>query len=259
MQIVKVVEQKGGMFKIVMDDGDSFKAHEESLVRYRLMKGAEFDEAEYGRIMQAIQYDQAYVDALKHISYKLRSISEMREYLSEDYGPDVISETIHRLKGEGYLNDSHYAEALKNTMLNTSDKGPGSLVRELKKHQIDQDIIMRTADAFDSEIDNERMNRIKARELKKHKGAYRQFRMKLHEKLYQKGYNKDHMDMITFDDDEFDETSHFEKDFEKYYNKHMKMDGSYAARQKLVQALMRRGYNYDMIQEKLGGIDDEFI
>ncbi|HIW12412.1 MAG TPA: RecX family transcriptional regulator [Candidatus Salinicoccus stercoripullorum] len=259
MQIEKVVEQKGGMFKIVMDNGDYFQAHEESLVRYRLMKGAEFDESEYERIMQAIQYDRAYVDALKYISYKLRSISEMRKYLSEDYTPGVISETVHRLKDEGYLNDSHYAEALKNTMLNTSDKGPGSLVRELKKHQVDQDIIMRTADAFDSEIDSERMNRIKSRELKRHKGAYRQFRMKLQEKLYQKGYNKDHMDMIAFDEDEFDETSHFEKDFEKYYNKYMKREGSYAARQKLIQALMRRGYNYDMIREKLGGIDDEFI
>ncbi len=259
MHIAKVVELKRGMFKIVMDNGNSFKAHEESLVRYRLIKGAELDEEEYDRILEAIQYDRAYVDALKYISYKLRSINEMKTHLDENYGAEIISQTIHRLKDEGYLNDSHYAEALKNTMLNTSDKGPGVFSRELKKHQIEENIINPMVAKFDAEIDEARMNRIKAKELKRHKGAYRQFKMKLQEKLYQKGYDKDHMGMISFEDDEFDETSHFEKDFEKYYNKHMKKDGSYASKQKLIQALMRRGYNYDMIQEKLGGIDDEFI
>lgn len=252
MQIVKVMELKRGMFKIVMDNGDSFKAHEESLVRYRLIKGAEIDDEEYERIQQAIQYDKAYVDALKYISYKLRSIDEMRKHLTEDYEPEVISRTIHRLEDEGYLNDRHYSEALKNTMLNTGDKGPGALQRELKKHQIDEEIINGMVDVFDSEVDAARMNRIKDKELKKHKGAYRQFKMKLQEKLYQKGYNKDHIGMISFEDDDFDEASHFEKDFEKYYNKYMKKDGSYASKQKLIQALMRRGYNYAMIQEKLG-------
>lgn len=259
MRVAKVVELKRGMFKIVMDNGDSFKAHEESLVRYRLITGTEFDEAEYNRVLNAIQYDKAYVDALKYISYKLRSVSEMRKHLNEDYEAEIVSQTIHRLKDEGYLNDSHYAEALKNTMLNTGDKGPTALQRELKKHQVDEDIIVRMVNIFDSEIDAERMNKIKDKELKRHKGAYRQFKMKLQEKLYQKGYTKDHMGMISFDDDAFDEQSHFEKDFEKYYNKYMKKETTHASRQKLIQALMRRGYDYGMIQEKLGGIEDEFI
>src|SRR5699024_12750235 len=102
---------------------------------------------------------------------------------------------------------------------------------------------MLTADAFDSEIDSERMNRIESRELKRHKGAYRQFRMKLQEKLYQKGYNKDYMDIIAFDEDEFDETSHFEKDCDKYDNKYMNREGSYAARPKLIKSPMRKSRN----------------
>src|SRR5699024_9403376 len=93
---------------------------------------------------------------------------------------------------------------------------------------------------------------------KHHKGAYRQFKMKLFEKLYQKGYDKAHMELISFDDD-FDEELYFEKDFEKYYNKHMKKGSTPASKQKLIQALMRKGYNYDMILEKLGGIEDGFF
>lgn len=258
MRIEKVSLLKQGFYKIVMDNGDSFKAHEESIVRYRLISGAEFDTEEYSRILESIQYDRAYVQSLKYISYKLRSVYELMNYLGEDYGTEVIDQTVQRLKDEGYLNDKRYGEALKNTLLNTTDKGPGALKRELIKHHIDEDIVTEMVRLFDREVDEERMNRIKEKLLKRHKGAYRQFRMKLFEKLHQKGYDQSHMELISFDDD-FDEELYFEKDFEKYYNKHMKKGSTPASKQKLIQALMRKGYNYDMILEKLGGIEDGFF
>lgn len=258
MRIEKVSLLKQGFYKVEMDNGDSFKAHEESIVRYRLISGAELEPEEYNRVREAIQYDRAYVQSLKYISYKLRSIHELENHLSEDYDESIIAQTVYRLKDEGYLNDERYGEALKNTMLNTTEKGPGALKRELIKHHIDEDIVVDMVTLFDREIDEERMNKIKDKLLKRHKGAYRQFKMKLFEKLYQKGYDKSHMELISFDDD-FDEESHFEKDFEKYYNKYMKKGSVPDSKQKLIQALMRRGYNYDMIQEKLGGIEDGFF
>lgn len=256
MQIKKVALLKNSMYEVHMDDGTSFKAHEESVVKYRLIPERILETDEYNQVLEAIQYDQAYVKALGYISYKLRSESEMRKYLVEDYHPEMIDKTIQRLREEGYVNDAHYAKALKNTMVATTDKGPFALERELKKHRIDEAVIRENVDAFSREVDEERMNKLKDKQLKRHKGAYRQFRMKLTEKLYQKGYGKAHIDMIDFDDD-YDETAHFDKDFEKYFNKYRKKETGHAMKQKLIQALMRKGYGYDLIQEKLGGIDDE--
>ncbi|MFB9861591.1 RecX family transcriptional regulator [Salinicoccus siamensis] len=256
MQIKKVARGKKGMYDIQMDDGSSFKAHEESVVKYRLIPERILGEEEYNEVLSAIQFDAAYVRALGYISYKLRTIHEMRKYLAEDYAPVMIDETIKRLEEEGYLNDAHYAEALKNTMLATTDKGPHALERELKKHKVHPDIIRENVEKFSAQIDPERMNKLKDKQLKRHKGSYQQFKMKLTEKLYQKGYTGGHLAMIDFDDD-YDEDVHFNRDFEKYLRRYQKKETGYALKQKLIQAMMRKGYTYDSIQEKLGGLDDE--
>ncbi|QQD85081.1 MULTISPECIES: RecX family transcriptional regulator [Jeotgalicoccus] len=256
MEIRRIVKQKKEMYQVYFDDGRTLKVHEESLVRYMLIPGKVIEEDEFEALTTSIQFDQAYTKGLKFISYKLRSIQEMYYYLIEDFDNDIVKETINRLTNEGYLNDDQYAVAFRNTLLNTTDKGPGHLVRELKKQGIEEDIIMREKAYFDDLIDAERMNKLKHKFLKSHRGSYMQFKQKLQEKLIQRGYQKHHMEMIIFDDD-FDEEHYFEKDFEKYYNKYQRKESGYKLKQKMIAAMMSKGYPYDKISEKLGGIDDE--
>ena len=256
MEIKRIVKQKKEMYQVHFDDGRTLKVHEESLVRYMLMPGKVIEDDEFEALTKSIQFDQAYTKALKYISYKLRSNQEVYRYLSEDFEDNIVKETLTRLTDEGYLNDDQYAIALRNTLLNTTDKGPGHLVRELKKQGLSEHIIMRETDAFDGLIDDERMNKLKDKFLKSHRGSYMQFKQKLQEKLIQRGYQKHHMEMIVFDDD-FDEKHYFEKDFEKYYNKYRRKESGYKLKQKMIAAMMSKGYPYDKISEKLGGIDDE--
>ena len=86
MKIKRIVKLKREMYDVLFDDGQSIKVHEESLVRYVLIPGKELDESEFNEIVQNIQYDQAYVAAIKYISYKIRSVKEMFDYLNEDSG-----------------------------------------------------------------------------------------------------------------------------------------------------------------------------
>lgn len=256
MEIKKVESEKNNMFTVYLDNGTSFSAHEESVVRYRLISGRMLEEYELDEIYEGIIYDEAYITALKYISYKLRSKFETEQYLMDDYPGDVIHHTIERLTEEGYINDRRYSEALKNTMFNTTQKGPLHLKNALRKKGISQTLIDEQVRAFDLSVDEERVNKIKDKELKKYKGAYRQFKMKLKEKMMARGYMAHHFEMITFDDD-FDDTSFFEKDFEKYYNKYRRRESGYQLKSKLIQSLLRKGYNYQMIEKKLGGIENE--
>ena len=255
MKIKRIVKLKREMYDVLFDDGQSIKVHEESLVRYVLIPGKELDEEEFNEIVQNIQYDQAYVTAIKYISYKIRSIKEMGDYLSEDYEMEIVSQTIYRLQDEGYLNDENYARSLRNTLLNTTDKGPGHLQRELKKHQIPENTIYEETQAFDELVDSERMNKLKDKFLRTHRGSYSQFKQKLREKLTLRGYRSHHFELIDFDDD-FDEGSYFEKDFEKYYNRYQKKESGFKLKQKMIAAMMSKGYAYDKISEKLGGMND---
>lgn len=259
MKIQKVEAAKKQMFIVHLSDGQKFRAHEESVVRYRLISGRELDEGELDEIMEGISYDEAYIKALKYISYKLRSKYEVEQYLLDgDFMEQVAAHTVDRLMQEGYIDDKRYAEALKNTMLNTTLKGPGLLQRELKKHRLNQFLIDEAVRDFDDSIDAERMNKIKDKELKKYKGAYRQFQMKLKEKMMVKGYMNHHFELIDFNDD-FDDTSFFEKDFEKYYDKYRTRESGWKLKSKLIQSLLRKGYNYQLIEEKIGGIEDEIF
>lgn len=255
MKIKRIVKLKREMYDVLFDDGQSIKVHEESLVRYVLIPGKELDEEEFKEIVQNIQYDQAYVAAIKYISYKIRSNKEMKDYLDKDFEAGIVSRTIYRLQDEGYLNDENYARSLRNTLLNTTDKGPGHLRRELKKQQIPERIIIEEVASFDELIDAERMNKLKDKFLRTHRGSYVQFKQKLREKLTLRGYSNHHFELINYDDD-YDEDTYFEKDFEKYYNKYQKKDSGFKLKQKMIATMMGKGYAYDKISEKLGGMND---
>lgn len=256
IKIGKVKRRKNGLYDVDFSNGDKMTVHEESLVRHRLISDRQMTEEELKEIFEAVQYDHAYVAALKYISYKLRSLNEIRKYLSEEYESYVVNDVVERLMDENYVNDEMYSEALKNTMLNTSDKGPKLLEMELKKHRIDEDIIMRKCGEFNDLIDSERMNKIKNKEFKKYKGSKRQFSLKLQEKLMTKGYHKEHFDMIDFDDD-FDETPYFERDFEKTFRRYRSKYTGFDLKQRMTAAMLRKGYGYDLIQKKIGEMTDE--
>lgn len=256
IKIDKVSQRKNNLYDVHFSNGEKLAVYDESLVRHRLLSGRELTEEELKEIYEAVQYDQAYVGALKYISYKLRSLNEISNYLSEEYEPYVVKDVVRRLMDENYVNDEIYSEALKNTMLNTSDKGPKLLEMELKKHRVDEGIIMRKTGEFSDLVDAERMNKIKDKEFKKYKGSKRQFSLKLQEKLMNKGYYKEHTDMIDFNDD-FDETPYFERDYEKIYRRYKSKYDGFKLRQKLTEALLRKGYSFDLIQEKTGEMTDE--
>lgn len=256
IKIDKVSKRKNGLYDIDFSNGDKMTVHDESLVRHRLISGRQMTEDELKEIFEAVQYDYAYVAALKYISYKIRSLNEIRKYLSEEYESYVVRDVVDRLMDENYINDELYSEALKNTMLNTSDKGPKLLEMELKKHKVDEDIILRKTSEFNDLIDSERMNKIKNKEFKKYKGSKKQFALKLQQKLMNKGYYKEHFDMIDFDDD-FDETPYFERDFKKTFKRYGSRYAGIDLKQKLTGALLRKGYSYDLIQEKIGEMTDE--
>src|SRR5699024_9965768 len=128
MTIKCIVKLKLAMYDVLFDDGQSIKVHEESLVSYVLITGKELEEEEFNEIVQNIQYDQAYVAAIKYISYKIRSNKEMTDYLSEDYEAEIVRQTIYRLQNEGYLNEDR-----KSTRLNSSHVSISYAVFCLKK------------------------------------------------------------------------------------------------------------------------------
>lgn len=257
MKVERVVQLKNNFYDVYFSDQSKLKVHEESLVKYELLPGRIISEDMLDNIKTSIEFDRAYIKAIQYISYKIRSTQEVIDYLKDDYTVDIINQTIIRLKEERYIDDAHYATSLSNTIFNTTDKGPKHLERKLFEKNIDENIIVEEVERFNDKVDKGRIQRITQKELKKYKGSSSHFEMKLRQKLMRDGYTNAHFDFIP-SDIQFDDTDYFEKEFEKYYNRLKRKHEGFQLKQKLTASLMRRGFSYDQINEKLEGIEDEF-
>src|SRR5699024_9017627 len=241
MKVERVVQLKNNFYDVYFSDQSKLKVHEESLVKYELLPNSEIDEETLKEIKTSIEYDRAYIRAIQYISYKIRSKQEIIDNLSEFYSNDVIKKKTdrlekedyiddkhyersinntkrYRLEKEGYIDDEHYARSLNNMIFNKSDKGQKHLERKLFEKNINENIIINEVEHFNEKVDNERIQRITQKELKKYKGSSNHFTMKLKKKLVRDGYTSENFELIP-DDIHFDDTDYFEKEFEKYYNR----------------------------------------
>ena len=259
MKIQALEKLDRGLYDVRFTDGSLMKMHEETVVRFQLLPGKTVDTEELKSIQDQLNIDQAYIKAIQYISYKLRSEHEINKYLEEDYTEAVRLEVIGRLKEENYINDTKYAEALMETMYKTTIKGPGELRRSLKDHRVDEEIIQNYVHEFDTRIDSERMNYLKDKALKRHKGSMRQFKQKFRLTMTNKGYFSHHLALVNYDDEaeNFDELINLEKDFDKAYKNYKRKFSGYELKSRVLQALARKGYAYDYIQDNLGGKLDE--
>ena len=258
MKVTKLTALKNNYFKVEFDNKESLRVHEEGLIKHTLYNGKELTEEEFERVKTSLNYDQAYIKAIQYISFKLRSKHEIETYLYDDFSEEIINHTIERLVSENYINDRLYAEALKNTMLNTTDKGPLLFKKELEKKRVSNEIIDVEVSDFILKIEPERIEKIRDKELKRYKGAKSLFKQKFLTRLMTKGYTNDFLEYVSldvgFNDEEF-----FEKDFEKYYNKHARKFRGHELKNRVIRSLLGRGYGYSQIDEKLGSIEDEFV
>ena len=255
MEIRKLNKQDDGLYEVTFLNGESLTLHEETVIRLQLLPGKIVDADLLENIEIQKNIDQAYIRALRFISYKLRSSHEITQHLEKEFEPDVIAEVKQRLEQEGYINDATFAEALMQTMFKTTIKGPNELKKQLIKHKINSDIIEKKVNQFDSRIDESRMNKLKEKALKRHKGSYQLFQQKFKATMIEKGYYSHHLEMINFNEqtETFDEIYNLERDYEKSYNKYQKKFSGYDLKVRILQALARKGYPYDFIQEHLGG------
>ncbi len=255
MEIRKVSKQDDSLFEVAFTNGETLTLHEETVIRLQLLPGKTIDADLLKDIEIQKNIDQAYIRALRFISYKIRSSHEISQHLEEEFEPDVIAEAKSRLKQEGYINDDTYAEALMQTMFKTTIKGPNALKQQLIKHKVNQEVREKYVTQFDDKIDESRMNKLKDKALKRHKGSHRLFQQKFKATMIEKGYYPHHLEMIDFNEQSgtFDEVHNLERDYEKSYNKYQRKFSGYDLKVRILQALARKGYPYDFIQEHLGG------
>jgi regulatory protein len=158
--ITKLEAQKRNSRRVsVFLDGDfAFGMDARLAIELGLRKGRTLDRAELERIARAEEKSRAKHYSLDFLSYRARSIWEVRDRLARrGHGGEIIDEVIDELRREGLLDDEDFARRWAGDRMKNKPIGERLLRRELRLKRIDGEIIDRVAAAAYRDLSTERV------------------------------------------------------------------------------------------------------
>ncbi|MGB3890032.1 MAG: recombination regulator RecX [Priestia megaterium] len=266
--VTKITTQKnsGERYNVYLDYGKGeefgFGVDENVLIKYDLKKGRELDEFELTEIQYADDEKKAYNLAITYLSYRMRSEKEVHDYLKKkEINSTIIQQVIQKLVSHRYLNDEEFAKAFVLTQMNTTSKGPNVIQRELKEKGISDSIITLSL----CEYPEEQQIQTAVKLIEKLKGKYKKLsqvmmKQKMEQALAVKGYS------FSIIQEAFQRTNTEKESDEawealqyqgmKAHRRFLKYEG-WEYKQKMKQALYRKGFSIDQIQSFLDSIEEE--
>ncbi len=141
---IKKQKKSDQRFSVYIDDSFAFGVGDLELSASSLRVGAELSIEEVAEWKERTEANRAYFQGLFFLSFRLRSVYEMREYLKrKDWDAVVIDLTVSRLADEGHLDDLGFAKAWIQTR---------QLQRSRSKSHLRSELMMKQAD-FDFPVD----------------------------------------------------------------------------------------------------------
>lgn len=114
---------------------------------FGLRRGQELDEAQLEALQRAEQQRRAYHDALRLISYRPRSVAEIRRRLErKGYSEAQIEAAVDRLQEIDLLDDQAFARLWVENRLALRPRGRRALYSELRKKGVSSTIIEQVLD-----------------------------------------------------------------------------------------------------------------
>lgn len=154
MEIIKYIKKGNGNYQILFDNNKKINLSEDIILKYNLLYKKEIDEYLLSDIILENNKYDIYNKCVKYISVRLRSIKEIREYMErKEIDNETIDNIINKLLENKLLDDDIFTKAFINDKLNFTTMGPYRIELELKKHNIDHDIIYK----YISMIDKDRL------------------------------------------------------------------------------------------------------
>lgn len=264
--IKKITVQKKNKerYNVFFDDGKdgqyAFSISEDIFIKYHLRKGMVLEEEQLADIFYHEEIQKAYNQAIQYLSYRMRSIKEVEDYLQDKgYGGNAIEEVVRRLTDRKYLDDREFAFAYVKTHMNTSDKGPILIKDGLRKKGIHPVLIEESLEIFTSEEKLEKAMKLCNKQIVKNKAdSAKQLKSHLQMLLVRKGYEQDtihkavaiSMENVSNQRDEEAIQIQGEKALKKY-----KLESPEKRNMKIKQFLYRKGFQLADIEKYLSSQD----
>ncbi|MDF2605941.1 MAG: recombination regulator RecX [Bacillales bacterium] len=263
--ITKIEVQKNSKdrFNIYIDKGNGeefgFGVDSYVLANHQLTKGKVIDDLDLEEIIYSDSIRKAYNKAINYLSSKKRTTKEIRSKLQDDdYSISVIDEVLNKLISQKYINDGDYSDSFVRTQMKISKIGPRNIARELKDLGIDESTINKSIQTYYStseQLHNAQYHLSKYNK-KYSKLSYKDKKEKTKVALMLKGFSIDIIESILkeININEDDNNNALIYNLNKYMRKYSNFEEK-EKNLKIKQALYRKGFNLNEIEEALNNIE----
>ena len=195
MGLITAIEtqKRRGYRKSIYVDGEfAAGAHEEVVAALSLGVGQVLDKDRLVELVRAETVRKARESALRLISYRDRSVAEIRKRLVGDEFPDeVIDEVIDQLSRVGLLNDQKFSRdwVKSRSVLSSKPMGKVRLAWELKSKGVETPLVEEALGDIDEDAEYKMALSTAARKAEKMDSGDPAFRNKLISFLRRRGFN----------------------------------------------------------------------
>ncbi|MVX59118.1 recombination regulator RecX [Streptococcus danieliae] len=254
MKITKL-QKKKRLYLLETDQGQAFYITEDTLVRYLLSQGKEVTPEELEEIRAFAQISYGKNLALYYISFQNRTKKEVRDYLIKyQIAESQVTTILRDLEADNWINDQRYCQQYLDSQLRTGNKGPYRLQEKLKQKGIAPTIIAQSLEQLDFSPlalkEAEKLQRKYSQRL-----SHRNLKTKIQQALYQKGFDPDSirqaLSQLSWEKDPDTEEELLEKELDKALRRYQRKYEGFQLKQRLTQALLRKGFDYDRIKSQL--------
>lgn len=232
----------------------SFSISEDILVKEDIHKGKMLTNEDIDRLRKSDELDKAFQKTLNYLSYRMRSEKELIDYLRQEEVPmEEIEGMIERMRRLDFVNDQRFADAFVRTKRDQSKKGPNVIRQELKLKGVSNTIMDKSLEQYTPEEQLDMAIELAEKKQRSYKKeSSRQKEQKLVQFLMQKGFPHgiaaEALKEANIENDEEEQFEAISGWGEKAWRK-FESEAPYKRRQKIKQALYRRGFPGDLIDQ----------
>ena len=234
---------------------------------YQLKPGQVIDKEVFDAIKDYEQVTRAYHKALKLLTIKDYTYHQMKKKLMDSgaYDDAQLDATMQLLQEKNLINDHAFAMNYFKRCLRLKI-GINKAIYNLRSYGVASNIIDECLEELDDDLEyDEATELIDTIYNRNTSFSYKALLKKIRDKLYLKGFTSDTIERALNDYDfEFDAQKEHEalnKEFEKQKRKYQKRYEGAKLKEKIIDTLLKKGYNYEHIKELLneeGALDDEY-
>lgn len=253
--IITKLEKKKRLYLLELDETETLYITEDTLVRFMLTKGKTISDKELEEIKAFAQFSYGKNLALYHLSFKQRTTKEVCDYLlKHEIDEASIPQIIDSLTADKWLDDERYASQVIQSNHFSGDKGRFVLQQKLLQKGIAKSTI---EDLLAEEDFTEVARRMAEKAVRKYAGKlpHKALLDKLTQHLMTKGFSyadaSSAISQMALEKDEDDENELILSELEKQERKYARKYEGYELKQRIKQALLRKGYDFSDIDRAM--------